>query len=115
MASNQLIRGDVWDANLDPTQGHEQRGRRPVLVVSVDQFNQGPSGLVIVVLMTSKARSVRSHVAVKAGAGGLTQDSYAMCEAIRSISVERLTRRRGTVPGDTMAKVADRLKLLMDL
>ena len=34
-------RGDIWLVNLDPTQGREQAGRRPALVVSVDLFKIG--------------------------------------------------------------------------
>jgi len=41
-------RGEVWLADLDPTRGHEQAGRRPVLVVSDDIFNRGPADLVII-------------------------------------------------------------------
>ncbi len=38
-------RGEVWLADLNPTRGHEQAGRRPVLVVSEDLFNRGPAGV----------------------------------------------------------------------
>jgi len=38
----------MWLADLDPTRGHEQAGRRPVLVVSDDIFNRGPADLVII-------------------------------------------------------------------
>jgi mRNA interferase MazF len=109
------VRGEVWDANLDPTLGHEQSGRRPVLVVSVDQFNQGPSGIVVVVPISSKDKHIRSHVAIEPDEGGLKVKSFAMCEAIRSISTERLGRRRGAVSDNTLDQVADRLRLLLDL
>jgi mRNA-degrading endonuclease toxin of MazEF toxin-antitoxin module len=41
-------RGEVWLADLDPAYGHEQAGRRPVLVISVDSFNAGASGLAVI-------------------------------------------------------------------
>ena len=46
-------RGEVWLADLNPVRGHEQAGRRPVLVVSEDLFNQGPAGLAVVLPLTS--------------------------------------------------------------
>jgi len=42
-------RGDIWLADLNPVRSHEQAGRRPVLVVSVDLFNQSRADLVVVV------------------------------------------------------------------
>ena len=41
-------RGDIWLADLNPVRGHEQAGKRPCLVMSVDLFNQGASGLTVV-------------------------------------------------------------------
>jgi PemK-like, MazF-like toxin of type II toxin-antitoxin system len=54
MAIEKPVRGEVWDVDLKPVLGHEQGRIRPALIVSVDQFNQGPSGLVIVVPMTTE-------------------------------------------------------------
>jgi len=52
----QPSRGEVWIVDLDPTKGHEQAGRRPCLVISVDIFNQGPADLVVVLPMTTKRK-----------------------------------------------------------
>lgn len=57
-------RGEVWMVDLDPTKGHEQAGRRPGLVVSVDLFNHGPADLVVLVPITSKAKGIPFHVEV---------------------------------------------------
>jgi mRNA interferase MazF len=115
MANENPVRGEVWDIDLDPVLGHEQGRRRPVVIVSVDQFNRGPSGLVIVVPITSRDRSIRSQVAIEAGEGGLKTRSFAMCEAVRSISLERLSRRRGVVSPETMEKVAYCLQVLLGI
>ena len=40
-------RGEIWLADLHPTRGREQTGRRPVLVLSVDFFNAGPADLIL--------------------------------------------------------------------
>src|SRR6185295_5268066 len=55
-----LPRGEVWLADLDPTRGHEQAGRRPVLIVSDDVFNAGAAELVVVLPMTSTLRPIAS-------------------------------------------------------
>ena len=103
MSNERPVRGEVWDVDLDPVLGHEQGRKRPALVVSVNEFNQGPSGLVTVVPITSRDRGVRSRIAIEAGEAGLKTRSFAMSEALRSISLERMTRRRGMVSPETMA------------
>ena len=108
-------RGDVWLVDLNPTRGHEQAGRRPALVVSVDGFNAGPAGLLIVVPITSAAKGVRSHVRVNPPEGGLQATSYAKCEDVRSISKDRLIDHWGAVSDATMAGVEERLRFLMGL
>jgi mRNA interferase MazF len=84
--------GEVWLCELDPVRGHEQAGRRPALVVSPDRFNQGPAGLVIVVPLTTRDRRVPLHVAIDPPEGGLRGRSFALCEMVRSIAIERLVQ-----------------------
>jgi mRNA interferase MazF len=103
--------GEVWLADLSPTRGREQEGRRPVLVVSPDRFNRGP--LVIAVPFTRTPRGTPLHVAVEPPEGGLRTLSFAMCEQIRALSRERLTRSWGEVSASTMSQVTNRLHLLM--
>ncbi len=108
-------RGEIWLANLNPTQGHEQRGIRPVLVISDDAFNHGPADLVIVLPLTTTDRGLPLHVAVNAPDGGLRYDSFVMCEAIRSISRTRLIDRWGSVSPAILSDVEDRLVIVLDL
>ena len=105
-------RGEIWLADLAPTRGHEQTGRRPVLVISEDVFNQGPADLVIVLPLTSKDRGVPSHFPITPPEGGLKTPSVILCDAIRSISKERLLRRWGAVSTSTLAAVEDRLRIV---
>jgi mRNA interferase MazF len=109
------IRGEVWLAHLDPVRGHEQAGTRPVLVISDDLFNQGPAGLVIVVPITSRLRAIPSQVRITPPQGGLTVESAALCEAVRSISKDRLSKRFGLVSRGTLELVEDRLRILLRL
>ena len=108
-------RGEIWLADLQPTRGREQSGRRPVLVLSVDFFNAGPADLVVVLPLTSTQRDIPLHVRVSKGEGGTKNDSAILCEAIRSISKDRLISRWGILSREVMAEVEDRLRILLDL
>lgn len=59
--------GDILWVNLNPTQGHEQQGKRPVLVVSNDDFNELCGGMVKIASITSTMRPFPLHVQVPAG------------------------------------------------
>ncbi len=109
------LRGEVWLANLNPTRGHEQSGRRPVLVLSENLFNQGPADLIIVVPLTSTHRGIPSHVPVPPPEGGLKNPSVLLCEAVRSISKERFVERWGKVSQTTLSAVEERLRILLGL
>ncbi len=108
-------RGDIWLGRLDPVEGHETGGLRPLLVVSVDPFNDGPADLVIALPVTSTLRGIASHVVVRPPEGGLKNPSAVQCEAVRSVSKRRLARRWGRVSPSTLAAVEDRLRILMGL
>jgi mRNA interferase MazF len=86
-----------------------------VLVVSHDVFNRGPAELVVVLPLTSRLRKIRSHIRVDPPEGGLRSPSAVMCEAIRSVSKERLSKRFGRLDEGTMDDVDDVLAILLDL
>ncbi len=108
-------RGEIWLADLNPVRGHEQAGRRPVLVVSVDPFNRSKADLVVVVPLTSTLRGIPLHVTVEPPEGGIKNPSALLCDAVRSISKDRLVIRWGNVSSKTMAEVEDRLRVLLGL
>lgn len=109
------LRGEVWDADLEPVVGREQGGRRPVLIVSSDHINAGPAELVIAVPITSTERRVPSHVRLSPPEGGLRERSFIKCEDIRSISIQRLGRQLGAVSEDSMAQVELSIGRLLDM
>lgn len=109
------LRGEVWQASLDPTVGREQAGTRPVLIVSTNSLNRGPADLVIVLPITSKSKGVPLHVKVDPPEGGIKSISYIKPEDIRSISKQRLVRRWGSVSAAVMTEVADRLRITLEL
>ena len=109
------LRGEVWLVDLNPTRGHEQAGKRPGLIVSVDLFNQGPAGLVAILPISTKAKGIPFHVEINISEGGLTKRSFIKCEDIRSIAKERLLKNVGRVSEETMKAVEDRLRILLNL
>ncbi|MDH3603703.1 MAG: type II toxin-antitoxin system PemK/MazF family toxin [Candidatus Tectomicrobia bacterium] len=111
----QPTRGDIWLADLNPTRGHEQAGRRPVLIVSEDPFNHGPADLVMVCPLTSTQRRIPAHVSIASPEGGLRTPSVILCDAVRSMAKERLSQHWGQVTPATMAQVEDRLRILLGL
>ncbi len=109
-------RGEIWWADLDPTRGHEQGGRRPVLVVSTTYFNHGPADLILVLPLTRTDRAIPIHVPIQPPEGGISARSFILCDALRSISKERLGERPlGSVSARTMQRVGEILRLLMEL
>jgi mRNA interferase MazF len=113
--SDPPLRGDIWDAELTPTRGHEQSSFRPVLIVSSDRLNASPAELAIVLPLTRRQRGIPTHVPVTPPEGGLADISLILCEQVRAVSLQRLGRRRGRVAAGTMEQVENHLKILLDL
>ncbi len=110
-----VSRGEVWLVDLNPTRGHEQSGKRPCLVISVNMFNQGASELIVVLPITSKEKGIPFHVEINPPEGGLTLRSFIKCEDVRSISIERFERCLGVASLESLGAVEDRLRILMGL
>ncbi|HEY5198702.1 MAG TPA: type II toxin-antitoxin system PemK/MazF family toxin [Solirubrobacteraceae bacterium] len=104
--------GEVWDCELDPVAGHEQAGRRPCLVISVDAIGKGPSGLAIVVPI-SRSTYNRLDVRIEPPERGLVAAAHALPYQVRTISRTRLAKRRGRVAEETLTEVIARVRLLI--
>jgi mRNA interferase MazF len=110
------VRGDIWLADLDEGRGREQQGVRPVLIVSATELGAGPSGLAVIVPLTTTHRpGLPLHVPITPPDGGTRRESYAMTEQIRAVSRHRLLEPWGAVDADTMRQVERRLLVLLDL
>lgn len=108
-------RGEIWMADLNPTRGHEQSGRRPVLIISDNTFNSGMSGLIIILPITSTNRKIPVHIKITPPEGGLKNESFILCDAIRSISKERLINTLGSINDKSLEKIEKILKILLVL
>jgi mRNA interferase MazF len=99
-----VLRGDIVWANLDPSLGHEQTGQRPVLVISHDVFNER-SGTVIAVALTSQPQRAGFPLALELDSLRLPKRSWVKISQIRTLSTERLGRKLGRVPPETLDRV----------
>lgn len=106
-------RGELWWANLNPTKGGEQRGHRPVLVISNDQLHRIPIGLLWILPLTTSDYAVPNHVAVDPPEGNLPERSFVMCEQIRTITEDRLDDRIGEVDPETLESVDEKVRWLL--
>lgn len=99
----------VFMAELNPVVGREQGNRRPVLVVSAEPLNEAYDVVTVVPLTTRKNnRPARlGEVLLPVGAGGLRQESFALCYQIRALDKSRLTDFWG---GITEAELQDALQ-----
>jgi mRNA interferase MazF len=112
-------RGEIFWAELRPRSGAEQRGRRPVIVVSNDGFNltAGWRSVIVVPVSTSEAQARRgpTAVALAAGAGGLPRAGVAVCHQITTLDRAKLTERIGALPAAALTAVESGLKAALDL
>src|SRR5262249_33978555 len=104
----QVLRGDIVWADLDPVRGQEQAGRRPVLVLSQDVFNER-SRTVIAVAITSQEPSVRYPLACEILSVPLPKRSWVKISQIRTLSAERLGNRLGRLSPEELALVVEGL------
>ena len=88
-------RGEIWYVDLEPVKGHEQGGNRPVLIVSVDAYNAGPSTIIFIVPITRKDKNIPCHVEILPNESGLPSKSFILCDHGRSISKDRLDYKKG--------------------
>jgi mRNA interferase MazF len=110
-----IWRGEIYYVDLGQPVGHEPAFRRSAVVVSVDILNNGPGGLVMVVPITTARYGLRSHVELEPEGSGLNHTSYARCDQLRAVSVERLSSRQGMIGSDQMRALDQVLRVVLDL
>ena len=104
----QILRGDIFWADLDPTQGHEQSGRRPVLVLSQDVFNER-SGTVIAMAITSQPPTAGFPLTLELTKVRLPKPSWVKITQIRTLSTRRLGGKIGRVPEEVLDQIIEGL------
>lgn len=103
-----ILRGEIRWANLDPVRGREQAGLRPVLVLSHDVFN-ARSGTVIGMAITSQPQRAGFPLTVQLESAALPKRSWVKVSQIRTLSVERIGRRIGSVSPEVLDQIIEGL------
>ena len=103
-----ILRGEVRWAELNPVRGREQSGLRPVLVLSHDVFNER-SGTVIAVALTSQPQRAGFPLTCELASAKLPKRSWVKISQIRTLSVERLSNRLGSITPEELDEVIEGL------
>ena len=107
-----ILRGEIRWAELNPVRGQGQAGRRPVLVLSHDVFNDR-SGTVIAVAMTSQEPRAGFPLTLESKAGELSKRSWIKISQIRTLSVDRVGPRLARASEEELARVLDGLNEIL--
>jgi mRNA interferase MazF len=114
-----MKRGEVYWADLAPRSGSEQTGRRPVIILSHDGFNQTPGwrAVIVIPISTSSSQGKRGPtvVEISRGSAGLPQTSFALCHQVTTLDRAKLTKRAGSLPSGVLREVEEGVKAAMDL
>ena len=111
-----LTRGTVVLVDLEPTQGHEQQGTRPCVVVSDEAVNRNQRfPLIAVVPVTGTPAKGALYPNLAAGTSGLTKPSTALVDQLRSIDKQRIRRRYGQVSTSELEAIDNGLCLYLGL
>jgi len=106
----------VVEAALDPATGAEQKGTRPVLIVSSEEFNQAMPNVTVLPLTSTQRRVYPSEVFLPGGAAGQSRDSIIMAHQVRTISKQRLGDVIGRLDDESLRlQVQDALREHFDL
>lgn len=114
-----MTRGEIYWAALAPRSGSEQQGRRPVIVISHDGFNQTPTwhSVIVIPISTSLKQAVRGPTAVPLpkNSTGLHKASLAICHQVTTLDRAKITRRIGKLSLELLKEVEQGLMTALGL
>lgn len=114
-----MLRGEIWQVDLDPVRGHEANKQRPAIIVSNDRANATAArlrhGMVTVVPVTRSTAKVYPFQVLLSSATGLRVASKAQAEQVRSVATQRLLHRIGRISSRELAELDDSLRLHLGL
>lgn len=113
-----IKRGEIYFVNLNPVQGREQSGQRPVLVISSDAINKLP--LVVTVIVGTKGENVQqdypTNVRISATDSGLPIETVFLCFQIRSLDSSRFPQTpAGELSDVLMSRIEDTVRYCLGL
>jgi mRNA interferase MazF len=107
-----ILRGEIRWADLNPTRGSGQAGLRPVLVISQDIFN-ARSGTVIAVALASQPQRAGFPLTLELTEAKLPKQSWVKISQVRTLAVERISKRLGRASAEELAQVVEGLNELV--
>ena len=107
----EILRGEIRWAELDPTRVNEQRGLRPVLILSQDVFNER-SGTVLAMAITSQPQKAGFPLTLPLGKVG-GKEAWLKISQIRVLSTERIGRKIAKLNPELMAQAVEGLNELV--
>ncbi|MGK5083170.1 type II toxin-antitoxin system PemK/MazF family toxin [Bdellovibrionota bacterium FG-1] len=114
-----MKRGEIYWADLIPRSGSEQLGRRPVIIISHDVFNESPQwhSIIIVPVSTSEKQAQRgpSAVFLQKGTADLKYSSVALCHQITTLDRSKFKERIGMLPASILSEVESGIKAALDI
>ena len=113
-----IERGEIYFVNLNPVQGREQAGNRPVLVLSIDAINRLP--LVITVIVGTKGENISrdypTNVRVSVKESGLPMETVFLCFQVRSLDGKRFPNNpAGKLSDEAMKRVEEAVRYSLGL
>jgi mRNA interferase ChpB len=110
-----MERGDIYLVSLDPTEGDEQRGRRPVLVISPTAFNALTKAPVVVPITSGGQYARNAGFAVSLTGAGTQTTGVVRCDQPRVLDLQaRHGRKLESLPDDIVNDVLARLATLFE-
>jgi len=110
-----MKRGEIWLVGLDPAEGHEQKGRRPVLIVSPEAFNRLTKAPVILPITRGGSFARVAGFGVSLVGAGTTTTGVIRCDQPRALDLgARNARPLETVPDGIIEEVLARLAPLFE-
>ncbi|WP_204105719.1 MULTISPECIES: type II toxin-antitoxin system PemK/MazF family toxin [Spirulina sp. CCY15215] len=113
-----IQRGEIYFVNLNPIQGKEQAGTRPVLILSVDDINRLP--LVVTCVVGTKAANINrdfpTNVRISSEESGLPLETVFLCFQIRSLDRDRFPEQpAGRLSHEKMLVVEETVRYCLGL
>jgi mRNA interferase MazF len=112
-----MKRGEIWWADLPDPQASEPGYRRPVIIISSDDFNQSKISTILAVIVSSNLRLANApgNILLPQAETQLTKDSVANVSQIITLDKCFLTEYVGTIPARILRKIEMGLRLVMNL
>lgn len=110
-----MRRGDIWLVSLDPTSGHEQKGRRPVLIVSPESFNRITKVPIVLPITSGGSFARMAGFAVSLSGAGTRTTGIVRCDQPRALDLSACGGRRvESVPDEIMNEVLARVSPIFE-